>query len=129
MTRDKIKNISIVVVIFLMGCSYLVYKKYLTPLSDEWVEVQLNSQRVDNEPLEIMIHLSGAVYSPGLYTYSNPKRVIDAIKKAGGLLSNANTDRVNLAKFIYDGQHIHVPFKKDRKTSKKSKRNRKNKYK
>ena len=54
---------------------------------------------------------------------------IDAIKKAGGLLSNANTDRVNLAKFIYDGQHIHVPFKKDRKTSKKSKRNRKNKYK
>ncbi|RAP36889.1 hypothetical protein DID80_04775 [Candidatus Marinamargulisbacteria bacterium SCGC AAA071-K20] len=117
---DKIKNSLIVLVIFLLGCSFILYQRYIKPLPDEWIEVQLHAQEKAQKPLEIVVHVSGAVRSPGIYTYSSPKRVIEAIKVAGGLQSNANTDRVNLAKFIYDGQHIHVPFKKEEKKRKRS---------
>jgi competence protein ComEA len=119
MDKEKVKNSIIVLAIFLLGCTYILYSMYLKPLPDEWIEVQLNAQKKARTKLEIVVHVSGAVRSPGLYTYSSPKRVIDAIKEAGGLQLKANTDRVNLAKFIYDGQHIHVPFKKEKKTSRK----------
>lgn len=57
-----------------------------------------------------IIHITGAVNQPGVYQLDQGKRVIDAVKIAGGEAEGANLDAVNLAAHIYDGQKIVIPF-------------------
>ena len=57
-----------------------------------------------------IIHITGAVKNPGVYSLVEGKRIIDAVKIAGGEEKNANLDAVNLAAHLYDGQKIIIPF-------------------
>lgn len=61
---------------------------------------------------QMMVHVDGAVKSPGLYALqmANP-RVNDAIQIAGGLTEDANSQGINLASPIEDGQKIYIPRK------------------
>ncbi len=57
-----------------------------------------------------IIHISGAVHQPGVYQLDKGKRIIDAVKIAGGEMEKANLNAVNLAAHLYDGQKIVIPF-------------------
>ena len=57
----------------------------------------------------IMVHVTGAVLSPGLYNLPEGSRVNDAIEAAGGFRENADTSFINLAGIVKDGDKIHVP--------------------
>lgn len=57
---------------------------------------------------EIVVHVDGAVGSPGIYRLASDSRVDDAIKAAGGLTSDADQSRINLAAKVSDGQKIHI---------------------
>lgn len=57
-----------------------------------------------------IIHIAGAVNSPGVYQLSRGKRVIDAVNIAGGPAEKAYLDAVNLAALIYDSQKIIIPY-------------------
>lgn len=61
---------------------------------------------------QMMVHVDGAVKSPGLYALqmANP-RVNDAIQIAGGLTEDANGQGINLASPVEDGQKIYIPKK------------------
>jgi competence protein ComEA len=59
--------------------------------------------------IPIMVHVTGAVATPGLYLLPQGSRVNDAIKAAGGFLENADTSFVNLAGLVQDGDKIHIP--------------------
>ena len=61
---------------------------------------------------QMMVHVDGAVKSPGLYALqmANP-RVNDAIQIAGGLTEDANGQGINLAAPVEDGQKIYIPRK------------------
>jgi competence protein ComEA len=59
----------------------------------------------------IAVHVVGAVPRPGLYQFSEGARVQDAIDAAGGLLTSANADAVNLAALLTDGQQLNIPYK------------------
>ena len=61
---------------------------------------------------QMMVHVDGAVKSPGLYALqmANP-RVNDAIQIAGGLTEDANGQGINLAAPVEDGQKIYIPKK------------------
>jgi len=59
------------------------------------------------EPL--VIHIVGAVKSPGVFTLLEGDRVLEAVEKAGGFSEDALRDAVNLAARIYDGQQIYIP--------------------
>ncbi|MFM8427759.1 MAG: SLBB domain-containing protein, partial [Chloroflexota bacterium] len=48
----------------------------------------------------IAVHIIGAVPRPGLYEFAEGARVQDAIDAAGGLLSSANIDSINLAALL-----------------------------
>jgi competence protein ComEA len=61
-------------------------------------------------PPPLIVHVTGAVAQPGVYTLSNESRVQDAIQAAGGLLSQADTQSLNLAAFIKDGERIWIPY-------------------
>jgi competence protein ComEA len=57
----------------------------------------------------ITVDIRGAVSNPGLYTLPLDSRVNDAIQAAGGFTDDANTDILNLAKTLEDGEQIIVP--------------------
>ena len=57
-----------------------------------------------------MAHVTGAVVSPGVYTLAIDARVADAVSAAGGALSNADLNALNLAAPVVDGERIEVPF-------------------
>ncbi|MDX9917442.1 MAG: helix-hairpin-helix domain-containing protein [Gudongella sp.] len=61
------------------------------------------------KPQEIMVHISGQVYHPGLYELIEGSRVSDVVKMAGGLTKSADMDRINLAKKISDEEKIYIP--------------------
>lgn len=56
-----------------------------------------------------LVHVAGAVATPGLYHLPADARVADAITAAGGPAPAAEVDRLNLAAKVADGQRIAVP--------------------
>ena len=60
-------------------------------------------------PPMVAVYVSGAVKKPGVYRLSDGARVDDAVRAAGGLASDADAVRVNLAARVRDEQQIYVP--------------------
>ncbi len=59
--------------------------------------------------VEIRVQVEGAVAQPGVYRLAQGDRVEDAIKAAGGLTANADSNRLNLAQRVRDEQRLDVP--------------------
>ena len=59
----------------------------------------------------IAVHVIGAVPRPGLYEFAEGARIQDAIDAAGGLLSSADVNTINLAALLEDGQQLNIPYK------------------
>lgn len=57
----------------------------------------------------IIVHVTGAVINPGVYSLAEGSRVFHAVEKAGGHLEDADLERINLAQPLYDGQPVYVP--------------------
>jgi hypothetical protein len=58
---------------------------------------------------QVTIYITGMVRNPGVYTLNKGKRVIDAIKKAGGPLKGWDPQKINLARKLRDQEMIVVP--------------------
>jgi len=58
----------------------------------------------------VVIHVAGAVASPGVYTLDAGMRVGDAVAAAGGAVEGADTDALNLARELVDGEQVKVPI-------------------
>jgi len=64
-------------------------------------------------PEPYLVYITGAVATPEIViTLPYDSRVLDALQAAGGPLSSADLERVNLAQRIADGDQIHVPTRK-----------------
>lgn len=57
----------------------------------------------------IYIHVAGAVVSPGICELPQGSRVNDAILACGGFAEDANTETLNLARVLSDGEQLLVP--------------------
>ncbi len=57
----------------------------------------------------LTIYVSGAVVTPGVYTLPEGSRVDAAVQAAGGFVTGAEPERINLAAFLEDGEQIDVP--------------------
>src|SRR5690349_18925233 len=58
---------------------------------------------------DIVVHVAGAVASPGVYRLPAGARVTDALQRAGGPAPRALVDAVNLAARLADGQQVVIP--------------------
>jgi competence protein ComEA len=56
----------------------------------------------------LIIHISGSVSSPGVYSLPPGSRIRDAVEAAGGLLSDADVQNLNLAASLQDGDLIKI---------------------
>lgn len=64
-------------------------------------------------PKQIAVFVSGQVKNIAVVRLDDTGnlRAVDAINAAGGLTELADTEAVNLAEPVFDGQHIHIPAK------------------
>ncbi|MCX6521753.1 MAG: helix-hairpin-helix domain-containing protein [Actinobacteria bacterium] len=60
-------------------------------------------------PVEIVVHVAGAVAVPGVHRLAIDARVADAVLAAGGLAPDAHADAINLAAPVHDGDRVYVP--------------------
>jgi competence protein ComEA len=58
----------------------------------------------------VVVHVAGAVASPGLHTLDGGARVADAVAAAGGATAGADLDALNLARVVIDGEQVRVPL-------------------
>ena len=65
-----------------------------------------------SRPLFVTVHVVGAVHNPGVYVLSAGSRANDALRRAGGATSNADTASVNLASIVHDGDQLYIPARR-----------------
>ena len=56
-----------------------------------------------------LVHVAGAVRSPGVYRLREGERIQDAVRRAGGRRAGADLNAINLAAKVADGQQVVVP--------------------
>jgi competence protein ComEA len=59
----------------------------------------------------VIVHVAGAVAKPGVYSLNPGSRVADALDAAGGASKGADTDCINLALPVRDGEQVYVPLR------------------
>jgi competence protein ComEA len=116
--RDMNKKQIIVVLIILAIIGAAVYYYKTQSNKDEYVLFEEAENGLENNQSEskieerekIVVHIAGAVANPGIVILEEGGRIVDAIGEAGGLLENANIDKINLAYMLEDGEKIYIPF-------------------
>ncbi|HGF7944120.1 TPA: helix-hairpin-helix domain-containing protein [Enterococcus faecium] len=86
-------------------------KEMLSPFSSS-EENQLsegNTVEEDVRPKFMYTDIKGSVKEPGIYSFSSEERVYDVLKRAGGLLEEADSDRINFSAKIEDQQVLYIP--------------------
>jgi len=66
--------------------------------------------------VRIVVEIKGAVQNPGVYNLYKNSRVYDLIEASGGLMDNADTSGVDLARLLIDGESITIPEMVDNNT-------------
>lgn len=109
------KIIIILVVVILAGGGYWMLKYFHPSLFLGEPDLVVETEATPPTPpaptpkSEIVVHVTGAVKSPGVYYLSTDARIHEAIEKAGGGTDRADIHSLNLAAKIRDGQQIDVP--------------------
>ncbi|WP_425133794.1 helix-hairpin-helix domain-containing protein [Enterococcus faecium] len=86
-------------------------KEMLSPFSSS-EENQLpegNTVEEDVRPKVMYTDIKGSVKEPGIYSFSSEERVYDVLKRAGGLLEEADSNRINFSAKIEDQQVLYIP--------------------
>ena len=82
-----------------------------TPIEERIPLVSLTPASVPTTArLPMLVHVTGAVVSPGVYELTEGDRVFDALEKAGGATVLGQPDRLNLAAPVQDGMQVRVPI-------------------
>jgi competence protein ComEA len=104
--RDKKRLIRILLIVFILLLA-LALRLYENSKAD----ITVDSGMEGNASGEICVDIGGAVVKPGVYNVSSGTRLYEVIELAGGLISNADTDSINRAEFVEDGEKIIIPLR------------------
>ena len=102
----RLRSVAVVVAALLLGFGAgALGSSYCSRPSS--VVVQLPDSGSKTGP--IRVYISGAVRTPGVYPVQAGDRLVDAVEAAGGPADDADTEAVNFAERLQDGQHYAVP--------------------
>ena len=112
----KIIGMTLVIVAVIAFCGGNLYQEWraegegLTLVQEDATagETAADSAAPENASSEVVVHVAGAVSSPGVYTLPADSRVDDAVRAAGAT-ADADLSQLNLAQKLADGQKITVP--------------------
>lgn len=111
---NKQKNIVIIVgIIIIIGILYFIYngidKKSTDQIDNNMLSIENNTKENEGSKELVIVHITGAVKTPGIVKLPEGARIEDAIDKAGGLTEDADISDVNLAYVLEDGIKIKIP--------------------
>ena len=109
--KKKVIIISIILIILILTLLKINISK-----KDESVVIKEDNELLITEDKDnnlYYVDIKGAVANPGVYSIESNKRVIDAIKMAGGLLDNSDTTNINLSKYVTDEMVIVIYTKEE----------------
>ncbi len=112
----KVIGMALVIVAVIAFCGGNLYQEWraegegLTLVQEDATagETAADSAAPENASGEVVVHIAGAVSSPGVYTLPADSRVDDAVRAAGAT-ADADLSQLNLAQKLADGQKITVP--------------------
>ena len=110
------RNVLLVVLGLAVGLvAFAGWNRLNSPSSDESIET-IGSLIPFAEPVvttappkPVVVHITGAVESPGVYQLTSADRMFNLVEAAGGFLETADTGALNLAQTLADGTHVCVP--------------------
>lgn len=107
------------IVITLSVVIVIVYKNN-TYSNEEVVDIFKKDNEKDDEVKEevndkkkVIVDIKGSIVNPGVYEVDRTSRVMDVISLAGGLLEDADTSLINLAKVVSDEMTIIIYSKEE----------------
>jgi competence protein ComEA len=103
---DKKKLIRILLIVFI-----LMLAAALRLYENSKADITVESMGEGTVKGDICVDIGGAVVKPGVYTVSSGTRLYEVIDLAGGLISNADTDSINRAEYVEDGEKIIIPVR------------------
>lgn len=139
--HTKVKNIFILLLFFVMGFLSNIFLTHwkdidiyelLKELEGDTVVEQIATTDVKSavceanveiveeteiDPCPVLVDISGAVSTPGVYCFEKGSAVMDAVKKAKGFTPDAGykyiSMKINLATAMLDNSKIYIPFEQD----------------
>ena len=118
----KKKFITVVLFIVILVGGFFLYKVYAKELNYS-KEIEKKTEKTvlktdkkeenkeEKKQEDYVVDIKGEVINPGIYSASKNDRVIDIIKKAGGLTRKADTYYLNLSQKVTDQMLIRVSSK------------------
>ncbi len=113
MKRKVAIALGIIVLIVMIVLNY-ISSNDVVETSDSVVVAEERTESIDAKSNEVAdnpnvkVDIKGAIAKPGVYEVNSDYRVIDVIKLAGGLKSNANTNYINLSSKVTDEMVIWI---------------------
>jgi len=109
------------ITVFLLGLILVgfgvIYFKVGRDNKSSNIEVLEEATEAQDQGLELVVEISGAVEKPGVYKLSGGSRVEDLLIAAGGISADADREwvekMINRAAKITDGQKIFIPSKSE----------------
>ncbi len=99
-------------ILIVAGSFYSFWQKNSVNDSVSTTDVVVKESKAKEEkPSEIVVYISGAVNKPGVFKLTNHARMTELVTLAGGLASEADVSKINLAQLLKDGMHVHVATK------------------
>lgn len=102
--KTKLIRILLIVLILMLALVLRIHE-------DSKADITVESAAEGASSSEICVDIGGAVVKPGVYTVEPHTRLFEVIEMAGGLVSNADTDAINRAEYVEDGEKIVIPTK------------------
>ena len=101
------KQLFVLMIILLAAAGGTYYGLY----SEEQAVVLDAAATADSGPpkQEITVYVTGAVNKPGLVNVPEGARAAEAVNACGGLLPTADSEKINMAQSLKDGQQLKVP--------------------
>ncbi|MFC1770601.1 helix-hairpin-helix domain-containing protein [Candidatus Margulisiibacteriota bacterium] len=129
-SKEQTKIFIYIIIILIIGTVVTIYRTRFRPISSDYIKEGARPPIVAGHIKDlaasvnvlpkaatelIIVHIAGAVKNPGVYNLRKGIRGLDAVRIAGGILPEANLDKVNLAVKLKDGKRLFIPFQKKRK--------------
>ena len=112
-TTPQKRSLAAVAVLVLLSSSFFIIRS-----SSASESITPPPLVIENVQAPLVIDIQGAVAKPGVYRVPAGSRVVDAIKKAGGVTKVGDPSDINQARLLNDGEQIYIYAKSGSTTSK-----------
>lgn len=101
--KKYLNYILIVIIVLLIIIIGFLYSNSVTnKVEKEEIKEDIKEVEKDNGIKRVYVDIKGEVINPDVYELNEDERIIDVIKKAGGLTEKANINYLNLSKKVKD---------------------------